>query len=80
MITKYLDYSGLLYFFNKLKAIFGLKETAVFIRETIDNHILNINYENSLAFDTSYIVDKTTTTIAALGQSTLGTMRLGMTL
>lgn len=77
METKYLGYTTLSYFLTKLKEIFGLKTTVVTQRETIDNHILNIDYENNLAFDTTYIVGEKSASTAAIGESLLGQMRLG---
>lgn len=79
MKNEYLEINNLALFLNKLKNEFGLKKTIDASREIIDSYILNVDYENSLAFDTSSIVsgDTSDSSSAVLGVGRLGIMALG---
>lgn len=77
MENKYLEKNNLTLFLNNLKDEFGLKKTIDASREAIDTYILNIDYENSLSFNTSLIVSGDVSS-ATLGACQLGTMILGV--
>lgn len=53
------------------------KEDVLKLSNIIENYILNIDYENLLAFDTSEIVFGASNTTSVLGQAILGQMMLG---
>lgn len=51
-------------------------ESKLSLSSLIENYMLNIDYENLLAFDTSEIVTDATSTTSVLGQAILGQMVL----
>lgn len=63
-------------FLTLAKSVFGLKSLATKHRTALDSYILNIDYENELAFDTDLIVSGGASS-ATLGVGQLGTMILG---
>lgn len=63
-------------FLSQMKGVFGKKEFAVKHRDALDTYILNIDYENDLAFDTDLIVSGGVSS-GVLGVGQLGTMILG---
>ena len=52
-------------------------DSNILLSNIIENYILNIDYENLLAFDTSEIVFEASNTTSVLGQAILGQMILG---
>lgn len=53
---KFLDKAGLKTFLAQLKNIFGYKSALDETMEIRRQYLLEIDYENTLAFDTSFIV------------------------
>ena len=43
-------------FLELMKTIFGIKSLAVKHRDALDTYVLNVDYENNLAFNTNQIV------------------------
>jgi hypothetical protein len=60
-----------------INAIDETKADKDYIDEIFNAYLLNIDYDNLLAFDTNEIVFNINTSIAILGQSMLGKMILG---
>lgn len=52
----FLDILGLRTFLNQLKSLFATKESVMSVKQDTDTYILNIDYENTLAFDTTEII------------------------
>lgn len=91
-IKKFLDYEGVKHLWSKINmndypnnetlmavinAIDETKADKDYIDEIFNLYLLNIDYDNTLAFDTNEIVFNTDASIAILGQSMLGRMILG---
>ena len=55
-MAKFLDLNGLTTFYNKLIDFFASATEVAEVEEDTENYVLNIDYENTLAFDTSWIV------------------------
>lgn len=56
MAKHFLDSAGLATFFAQLKGLFATSEEVTAVTDATDVYILNIDYENTLAFDTKEIV------------------------
>lgn len=56
MAKQFLDSVGLTTFFTQLKVLFATKQAVDEVKEDTDDYILNIDYESTLAFDTSEII------------------------
>lgn len=52
----HLDFHGLTTFFTELKKVFATKDAVTEVKENTDLYILDIDYENTLAFDTTEII------------------------
>lgn len=52
----FLDSAGLATLFAQLKGLFATKDAVTEVVENTDDYILNIDYENTLAFDTKEII------------------------
>lgn len=91
-LKKFLDQEGVAYLWSKISmedypnnstlmavidAIDETKADKDYIDEIFNAYLLNIDYDNLLAFDTNEIVFNIDTSIAILGQSMLGKMILG---
>lgn len=70
---------GELPFFNEVINTLDIshKDTSLVLADIIDTYILQIDYENQLAFDVNETIFDVTTTTAKLGVAVLGLMRLG---
>ena len=91
-VKKFLDYEGVQHLWSKINmndypnnetlmaVINAIDETKVdkaYVDEIFNLYLLNIDYDNTLAFDTSEIVIGETTNTAMLGRAMLGRMILG---
>lgn len=56
MAKQFLDSAGLSTFFAQLKGLFATPDDVAVVTDATDDYILNIDYENTLAFDTKEIV------------------------
>ena len=56
MAKQFLDSAGLSTFFTQLKGLFATKVAVAEVEADTDTYILNIDYENTLAFDTTEII------------------------
>ena len=57
MAKQFLDLNGLRTFLNQLKWLFATKEAVSNVEANTNTYILNIDYENNLAFNTSEIIE-----------------------
>lgn len=57
MAKQFLDLTGLATFLNQLKGLFSTKDTVENVEANTNTYILNIDYENNLAFNTSEIIE-----------------------
>lgn len=57
MKLKVTTLNNLIEILSLMAAAFGSKELAAKHRNALETYVLNIDYENTLAFDTSFIVD-----------------------
>ena len=55
-MAKFLNLTGLTTFFNQLKTIFASNTEVTAVETDTDTYVLNIDYENTLAFDTKEII------------------------
>ena len=55
-MAKFLNLNGLTTFFNQLKTIFAPKSEVAAVEADTETYVLNIDYANTLAFDTTEIV------------------------
>lgn len=91
-VKKFLDYEGVKLLWSKINmndypnnetlmavinAIDETKADKDYIDEIFNLYLLNIDYDNTLAFDTSEIVIGEITNTAMLGRAILGKMILG---
>lgn len=73
---QFLDKHGLGTFLAQLKNIFGSKATLDECAEVRRVNLLEIDYENTLAFDTNFVVGGSATS-AVVGMATCGTAIVG---
>lgn len=55
-MANFLNLTGLTTFFNQLRSIFATDAEVAQVEADTDTYVLNIDYENTLAFDTKEIV------------------------
>lgn len=55
-MAKFLNLNGLTTFLNQLKQIFATEDEVAQVEADTDTYVLNIDYENTLAFDTKEII------------------------
>lgn len=56
MAKQFLDSAGLSTLFSQLKGLFATKEAVTEVKADTDTYVLNIDYESTLAFDTTEII------------------------
>lgn len=56
MASKFLNLNGLTTLLSKLKEIFATEAEVAQVENDTDTYVLNIDYENALAFNTSEII------------------------
>ena len=56
MVKNFLDFTGLSTLFNQLKQIVASKAEVAQVEEDTDTYVLNVDYDNTLAFDVSEII------------------------
>ena len=75
-MAKFLNLNGLTTLLNQLKEKFASKAEINNLEVDNDTYILNIDYENTLAFDTSWIVGSSSSTSPLLDVGLLDSMIL----
>ena len=55
-MAKFLNLTGLTTFLNQLKQTFATDAEVAQVEADTDTYVLNIDYKNTLAFDTSEII------------------------
>ena len=75
-MAKFLNLNGLTTLLNQLKQNFASKDEMNNLEVDNDTYILNIDYENTLAFDTSWIVGSSSSTSPLLDVGLLDSMIL----
>ena len=58
MAKQFLDKAGLTTFLAQLKGIFATPAEVTAVTDATDTYILNIDYESTLAFDTTEIISE----------------------
>jgi hypothetical protein len=56
MAKQFLDLTGVTNFFEQLKGLFATKEAVTEVKESTDEYVFSIDYDNTLAFDTKEII------------------------
>ena len=56
MAKQFLDKTGLATFLTQLKGLFATPEAVAKVEEDTNTYILNIDYDSTLAFDTTEII------------------------
>jgi hypothetical protein len=76
MVEQFLDKIGLSTFLTQLEGLFATKKSVMDVKEATDLYIFEIDYDNTLKFNTDLIISGSATS-ATLGVGQLGAMILG---
>ena len=76
MVEQFLDKIGLSTFLTQLEGLFATKKSVADVKEATDPYIFEIDYDNTLKFNTDLIISGSATS-ATLGVGQLGAMILG---
>lgn len=76
MAKQFLNKIGLSTFLTQLEGLFATKKSVIDVKKATDPYIFDIDYDNTLKFNTDLIISGSATS-ATLGIGQLGAMILG---